>query len=304
MTVGLENVFQIFNNSFGETGQREISPIDLGPFSPKSVVRNKQVNSLSLTYGITNRLQIKAALPVVLYKERSVFVVTENDSLSMDKDYFKSLGVNAEREGNGFGDATVDVSFQLLQESNNKLGVRVGLTSRLPTGRKDPVNIVDENNYTIPSGAGETVFIPNISARLLQYPYSHLFSVNYEYSIGGKKKFPPYRFYLNYNPGFSTIDYFYQSPPIFHIDYSFNFHLNDWMAISNSLSYNRQKAKTTVLVSYWKEIEVPDSWAMVYTNRISFQVKKYRINQVINVPLKGKNRPADVSYGLEMQYTF
>jgi hypothetical protein len=82
---------------------------------------------------------------------------------------------------------------------------------------------------------------------------------------------------------------------------SFNLHLNEWIVLSNEFNY---KYNEKGVIKYKVEETVDPAWEFCYQPGLYFQVRRFRISEVVQVPLMGKNNSADPLYLMQVQYTF
>ncbi|NMC40001.1 MAG: transporter [Bacteroidales bacterium] len=240
--------------------------------------------SLQLVYGFTNRIELALVFP---YKFKSIHLSFLNEVPFSDT----SLLIKLKTKGNGLGDITVGVNIQIIEGSKNKPSLTGTLTASLPTGRKDPTNIKDLLIYDYPTGSGELSLIPELIFRKVTYPFSWSLFAGLQYGFGCDKIMVPNEEVSHFKSGIR-----------WQTGGNFNFLVNDWIAIQNELVFDNKKADTykgnTILAS------TPgyDSWALFYSPGLSFQFKKFRLNQGFAIPLAGKMTMADPQFNLTLQY--
>ena len=232
-------------------------------------------------YGLTDRLQVEIDIP---YKIGQVFQSLRYEMPINNIDSVVAWNVN----GSGIGDLTFSAGYQLIMAAINRPSVSVYVDFTAPTGQKNPTNVVDERNYTLPQGSGEPSLDINLKMRRINFPYAYSGYITYNMFFGGSKIFYP-----------GEEEKKFKSGNYLNVGGSFDFHLNDWIALQNGLdAYFYAKDE----VSGVKDPE--NKWLIQYFPRLTFQIKRLRLAQAITVPLKGKSAGADVSYFLIVQYMF
>ena len=230
---------------------------------------------LILQYGITDRIQVAADLP---YQTQDLFLSFRAE-LPGEIVQFKLEG-----SGSGIGDASIGVSYQLLTETITRPSVKVTATGIIPTGEKNPTELTD-----FPVGSGHYALDVALSLRKISYPFSYSAFTSYKLNMSGAKQFD-----------FGGPETSFNDGDLLTISAAFNFHMNEWLALTNDFYY---------FYSFADEENgqvVPDtkSWTVQYTPRLSFQIKRLRVNQVIQIPLFGKLSGADPGFILIVQYVF
>jgi len=233
---------------------------------------------LSAQYGITNRIEASLYIPYVMDKINTVLLVDYQITAPA-----KLLG---EVKGFGLGDVYTGVKAQAILEQEWWPSVTVGTYLKLPTGRKSPSNVIDLNQYDKATGSGEISLEINMQARKIVYPYSFTFLSGYEYRFGGMKVHAPFEEVKTFKSG----NFYYAIGGI-------NFHLNDWICVTNDLTYS-YKGRNTLEQSLTGNI----SSELLWTPNIHFQIKRLRLAQGFMVPLMGRNAGADPRYLLILQY--
>ena len=230
-------------------------------------------------YGITDKLQVGFGLP---YTSKEL-TLSNNFEVPLSDIYMHSKW---EQSGSGLSDISLFADYQLLTQSENS-GLVGQFTLTLPTGRKNPSEIIDENNFRAPTGNGAMVVDLAMKYRKTKYPMMYEGRVGYALYMKGKKQFEPNGNELSFRDG----NHLYMSA-------SHGYHLNDWLAVINDINYNIFGVDTVdgVKASTMSTFDI--SWMP----RLSFQIKRVRFNQGLTVPLKGRLSGADVSYILIVQY--
>jgi hypothetical protein len=124
--------------------------------------------------------------------------------------------------------------------------------------------------------------------RKIQYPFAYNFFVGYKYCFPGEKILV----------AGDTEDRPFQSGASFHVSSSFNMHLNSWIVFRNFADVSFYEG------SEMDEVKGEKTRAFNYTPGLSFQLKQFRLDQIVTFPIAGKNAGADVSYSFIVLYTF
>lgn len=276
LRAGMSVTFGVVDKYFNDKGKKL--------YFPESLWATSWSTPLVVQYGITDRLAVSLLAPYTS-EDRTNSSTIYAPGLDQDQDNGWNL------KGSGIGDILVDIRYQLLQESLSAPSIigEVGIT--FPTGRKNPTNIKDDFDFTLPTGYGEFVVDAGVRVRKTIYPFSYTVYGRYTHSFGGSKLFQP-----------SDIEERdFQSGPRFDAGGNVNFLLNDWIALANELNFfysgegSRQDAA---------EGELLTQWAFSYEPRLLFQIKQFRVGEAVRIPLKGKSVAGDPLYVLLVQYVF
>lgn len=237
---------------------------------------------LLLQYGITDRLQVTAALPY-LKQDLSLSYRAEAPGLGF---YGQQ---KLEGEGNGLTDIWVGLDYQLVTETVTRPSLKAMLTVTFPSGEENPVEISSDEVFDIPVGSGRYSIDAALSIRKISYPFSYSGYVSYTMHLEGSKQ-----------PALGQPEETFNDGNMLTLSGGFNFHMNEWLALKNDVYYFNF-AKDTV-----EGQDVPDSksWTIQYTPTLSFQIKRLRVNQAIQIPLFGKMAGADPGFILVVQYMF
>jgi hypothetical protein len=238
---------------------------------------------LDLQYGITDRIQVSTQIP---YKREKIYYATEIIVPSYDT----SVVVYYKADGNGLGDISLSASYQILKEDTRKPSLVAKLFLTIPTGRKNPVNIVDEKKFDRPTGYGETTLDLNLQLRKVFYPYSATIYTSYLYHFKGKKIF---------NPGEDQVSF--KSGDLLYVGGNLNIHLNDWIVLGNEVAF----------LKWWDDkffgitaadVGMTGRWIINYQPSLVFQIRRFRFFEVIQFPVFGRSVAADPQYILGLQY--
>jgi hypothetical protein len=239
---------------------------------------------LDLDYGITDRIQVNAIFPFRFDKIESMMII--NDPLTSDQfirtDVEKAYGIS---------DISLGLAWQVLQEAESRPSLTAYVSLEMPSGRKEPADVVEDSltlRFKGSTGNGEFALNISLRARKIIYPFSVEFFSGVDYGFGGEKSPWPGEEAVSFKPGM-----------IFFTQPGLNFHLNDWICVTNDLSFqyfgkDRIAGETQDLVR----------WNLQWVPYIHFQVKRLRLAQGITVPLAGRNMVADPSYLILISYLF
>lgn len=253
-------------------------------YYPVSMWGSKYQYTLGLRYGITDRLEADVSLPLVNQRVENYFVVRMP---VVNADY----SVSGKLKGRGIGDANLTLKYQIIPEKEKKITLTAFSDVTFPTGQKNPTDIKDFNDYKLPTGAGYFAAGIWIYARKIIYPYSFTTLLNYNYCFWGSKimdaeAVTPVKF---------------RAGDRFMASGSFNLHLNDWIALANEIYYfhwGKGQEKNGITT------ETDPSWTLDYNPRLVFQIRRFRIFEIVSVPMLGKDNSADPAYSMTVQYTF
>lgn len=235
-------------------------------------------------YGITDRLQVEATIPYV-----------SNLRQSQSRLYVPSIDTTVEYsftlKGNGIGDCYLTLKYQILDEEASKASLTGSIDLTIPTGEKDPTNIEGPTSFDPPIGNGYFASTFGLKFRKIQYPFSYAGYLYYTYKFHGSKILDPS----------DTDETEFKDGNHLDAGASFNFHLNEWIALTNELNiYSRAKDKI--------DNEIPEdaiaAWAVSYEPRLVFQIKRLRVGEAVRIPLYGRGVSADPLYVLIAQYVF
>jgi hypothetical protein len=238
---------------------------------------------LDLQYGITDRIQVTSQIP---YQREKIYFATEILLPGRDSSIIEYYKAN----GNGLGDISISASYQILKEDTRRPSLVTKLFLTLPTGRKNPTNIIDGKKYDRPTGYGETTIDLHLQLRKIFYPYSATIYTSYLYHFKGKKIF---------NPGEDQVSF--KSGDLLYVGGSFNIHLNDWIVLGNEVAF----------LKWWDDkffgitaadVGMTGRWVINYQPSLVFQIRRFRFFEVIQFPVFGHSVAADPQYILGLQY--
>jgi hypothetical protein len=235
-------------------------------------------------YGITDRFQVEAAIPLVMdirQSESRIYVPSADTTV----DYSFTL------KGRGLSDCYLTIKYQILNEKASNTSLTGSIDVLFPTGEKNPTDINGETDYNPPLGNGYFATTLALKFRKIQYPYSYAGHLYYTYKLPGSKIMDPSDVE---ETGFKDGNYL-------EVGANFNIHLNEWIALTNEVNWAHW-AKNEI------DGEIPDdaiaAWAVSYEPRLVFQIKRFRIGEAVRIPLVGKGVSADPLYVMIAQYVF
>ena len=241
-------------------------------------------HELNFSYGITDRFQFSSQIP---YNRETRYFASEIILPGYDTSQIQYSSL----KGNGLGNISISICYQILKEELRKPSLMAKLFILIPTGRKNPANIVNNQKYDLPPGNGETRMDFNLQLRKIFYPYSARINICYSYFFKAKKIFVPGEEEISFKSG-----------NIFYIDISYNMHLNDWIVLSNEVAFqkwldDKYFGETT------RDQGISGRWGINYQPALVFQIRRFRFSEAIQFPLYGKNFfGADPVYTLGLQY--
>jgi hypothetical protein len=239
-----------------------------------------------LQYGISDRFMVEVSLPYV----RNRIFQSFRYEVPIDPTNELAEPTSWETKGSGIGDMEVALAYQLITETPSRPAVGAVLRVTLPTGTKDVTDDNDDNpfSYTTPTGQGEVAINTTIRLRKVNYPFAYGGSVGYVFKNEVTKvtevNAPPVA---------------YKNGNFLNLSGFINFSLNDWVAMRNFLEYYHID-KDQIDGSETGE----KKWLIEYSPGFSFQLKRFRFDQFVIIPLKANLGAADPSYILLFQYTF
>jgi hypothetical protein len=231
-------------------------------------------------YGLTDRMEINLWVPYMMNSNEHVLIL--DDPASSQTTYTGNV------RGFGLGDMALGISAQVLKEQEHLPSVTVATYMELPTGRKNPANENAYLEFDEATGSGEFSLGFDAQFRKIVYPYSFEFTSGFEWKTGGQKIHFPGEKQKSFKSG-----------NVVYAIAGINFHLNDWICITNDVNY-------TYIGKYTLEDSLAEHPSMVFswTPNIHFQIKKIRIAQGILIPIVGRNYGADPGYIFMFQYIF
>lgn len=276
LRVGTLLNYRVVDKYFTDTGKKE--------YYVTSTWGSKSAYNLTLQYGLSDRFQIDLITEYMNMRQESqsteIVAATNSTKITV-----------ARQKGLGIGDSHVSLKYQLLPEAKYKLSLTGALNVTVPTGEKNPKNILSANQYDLPVGDGTYSIGLNLSARSIAYPYSFTCYLGYTKNFTGTK-------IIN---AADPIEKKFRFGNIFEGGLGANLHLNEWIVMANEINfYHEGQGKIDNIISD----KMPVSWAASYEPSLIFQVKRFRLGESVKIPVKGKNVPADPLYVVMIQYVF
>jgi hypothetical protein len=276
LRAGILMNYRVVDKYFTDSGTKE--------YYVTSTWGSKSSYNLTLQYGLNDRFQIDLITEYMNTQQESqnteIAAGTNTPTVSI-----------AKQKGLGFGDSHFSLKYQFLPESKYKISLTGGINVSLPTGEKNPTNIKSANQYNLPVGDGMYALGLSLSARRIAYPYSFTGFFSYTNNFAGTKII---------NRG-DLIEKKFRFGNLLEAGLSANLLLNDWIVMANEINFCHQgDGEIDNIVSNM----MPASWAASYEPSLIFQVKRFRLGESVNIPLKGKNVPADPLYVIMIQHIF
>jgi hypothetical protein len=239
----------------------------------------------SVMYGVTDRLMLGLEIP---YMHERYFMTNEIVLPGLDSTFVLESRVNAI----GLSDIDFSVDYQMIYLNEGKTSLKAQVYITLPTGRKNPENIVNSTNYDKPTGLGYVSIDTRLAFRQIVYPYSFSGYASYKYNLKGSKIHYPGEEEVSFRDGANL-----------YLGGSFNVHLNDWIAFMNEIAFSTWSKDTYDAITS-ADVKFTGRYLINYQPSLVFQVRRFRFFEVVQFPLKGKNTGADPGYVFGLQYTF
>lgn len=268
---GLIFTYAFFDKIFDENNEK-ISPFESITAQSRSITAIAQ-------YGLTDRLQINLRVPYISNKFNS-------SSIEEWPGVDSVISYHWQQDAKGLGDIELELFYQVLTEKPTRPSVTLRTNFRANTGKKDITNIKDENNYDAPPGTGEPRLSVDVHLRKIFYPYSFTFTARYDYYFGGNKVIKPGKDEVSFRTG-----------NMIAVMGSANFHVNEWIALVNDIMYFYGRGDEEDGIKIFSE-----KWAFIYHPYLYFQIKRLRLAQSVEIPVKGCVYTADPQYILILQY--
>jgi hypothetical protein len=270
---GIMFTYAFVDKIFDENNEK-ISPFESVTAQSRSVTAIAQ-------YGLTDRFQINLRAPYISDKLNS-------SSIEEWPGVDSVISYHWQQDAKGLGDIELEVFYQVLTEKQLRPSVTLRTNFRFNTGEKNPTNVRDKNNFDAPPGSGEPRLSVDVHLRKIIYPYSFTFTAEYDYYFGGKKVITAGEEEQSFKTGNNLI-----------FMGSANFHVNEWIALVNDFKYFYGWQDENV-----GETIIPKKWAFIYHPYLYFQIKRFRLAQSVEIPVKGCAYTADPQYILILQYQF
>ena len=275
LRVGLTYGYSVLDKYFTDEGKKE--------YFPETAWGTNSEISFWGQYGITDRLMVEIGMP---YVSDLTNYHTRTEAPGWDT----TVVLNSSVKGRGLGDLSLSGTYQIIP-SEDKFALKADLNITIPTGEKNLTSADESGNYEQPTGKGFFIINPRITARYVSYPFSYIAYISYSYNFWGSKIMSPW----------DQSETKFKKGDLIAVAGSFNLHLNEWIALTNQLKY-----------SHWGEGEIENvspadhsaSWSFSYEPMLVFQIKRFRLGEAVDIPLKGRMVGADPTYVLMAQYVF
>ena len=239
---------------------------------------------IHLRYGITDRLEVDLTIPFTSKKTETHYNAVWP---SLDSD----ISLSGNYTANGLADCDLTVRYQIIPDIGNNMSLTFWQWLTFPTGEKNHTGVVSDSDFNLPLGTGSFATGSWLNLRKIRYPYSFDFYLSYAIEFQGSKK-------IYYDDAEETK---FKNGNYFWAGSSFNIHLNDWIVLTNDLSF---KYNQKGVIKYSTEETIDPAWILPYQAGLVFQVRRFRISEVVQVSLMGKNNSADPLYVMKALYTF
>lgn len=239
---------------------------------------------LELRYGITSRLTVHVDLPYEFFKLYG----------SMEGRYNLKDSVFVERwkrKGYGLGDFTLGADYQVIKENEGAPSLTLKSTLTLPTGRKNPTNVINAKQYDESTGEGEYQLNEILQCRKVAFPFSYDLSAYFTYYSQGSKQIFPGESETTFKGG-----------NLWQGSATMGYQVNDWICLNNIIIYNF-KQKTTYDDPSYQYLEY-SSQSLNYGFFVYWQIRRLRFLQFVMVPVWGKYTSADPLYTIMLSYAF
>lgn len=253
-------------------------------YIPESTWASSWDVGMILQYGATDRLTFDLVIP---YRNEIWNYYQSYTSAEYNTTQEESWNL----QGKGLSDIFFSTRYQLISESVSSPSLTGSLHITLPVGKKNPENVRGEYDYDLPTGYGTLALQPELRLRKISYPFSYIAYLAYTHNLPGTK--------LIYATDTQESEFKYGNR--IDLGASLNFHINDWVAVTNDLNY--------FFAGKGQQENVPErnlytKWGLSYEARLVFQIRRVRLAEAVRIPLKGKMISADPLYVILLQYTF
>jgi hypothetical protein len=249
-----------------------------------NILTQSRAAGIHAAYGITDRIQVKTTIPFQFDQIKQLYFLTD----PLVSETYTRI---SEERNHGLSDLDVSLAYQVVEETGQLPSITTSAILTLPTGRKSPSNIVMDSLYEKfdgSTGSGEFALKADLRVRKIFYPFSFELFTNLDYSFGGEKIFFPGESLKSFKSGM-----------IFTTQTGINFHLNDWICMTNDIFYIRF-GKDQVE----GELDETTRWQAMWVPSIHFQFKQLRLAQAYSIPLAGRNHMANHTYYIVASYVF
>lgn len=243
---------------------------------------------LSLTVGLSDRIQVSVALPYANESIKGLVKINQTgNQLLPYRVYVRTKGIK---------DLQTEIRVQVLKETKTIPSVVAGFGAWLPTGSnvRTITNKVSTGEYRyedITGGVG-TSMIATLQVRKIVYPY--LFAAEFNYFFGSDGEI------IENNQAIEVLG---ANSAVWQI--TTGMHLNEWITLTGKLFYQRLSFNGDIK----KETAVPlydnsRKELLTFDPTLTFQFGRIRAQQVVSIPMAGKTSNAELEYIAGIQYIF
>lgn len=274
--VGILSYYGVADKMFDEEKNKD--------YIPESTWATSWDIGTLLQYGVTDRLTLDLLIP---YRNE----IWNYYQSYTSAEYNTTQEESWDLQGKGLSDVTFSTRYQLIPESESRPSLTGSLHITLPTGSKNPENVVDNYDYDLPTGYGSVALQPEFRLRRISYPFSYIGYMSYTYNLPGTKIID----------ATDTQESEFKYGNRIDLGASFNFHINDWVAVTNDLNYFFTGKGEQENIA---ERDLYTKWGLSYETMLVFQIRRVRLAEAVRIPIKGKMISADPLYVILVQYTF
>lgn len=232
-------------------------------------------------YGVTDRLQVGLDVP---YIDQTVTLSIIQEAPGFD--IFEE--VRFEQSGNGIGDISLSGIYQIITETETRPAFTGAVVLTLPSGEKN-VKPINGDQAELPVGSGRFSSELRLNLRKARYPFLFSGFASYKYNFEGNKVI---------DPGEPAVDF--QDGGLFSVSGLVGYHVNEWMAIINDINYSSIGKNEVAGIT----TDSDSKFSLDYSPRLSFQIQRLRVNQVLRFPIVGRLSSADPGITVIVQYVF
>lgn len=245
-------------------------------------------NQLSVIYGISDRFQISVMLPHINSTIRNIqnFNQVGNQQISVKADV-TTIGVK---------DLQTDFRFQFLKETNKLPSILGGITLSLPTANNERSILLDSTTFNsrikdFTGGVGTTI-LTTLQLRKIIYPY--LFAADFTYYFGGEGEIVQ---------NGQAIEVVGVNSATWQL--TAGMHLNEWITLSGKIFYHHFFIENNIEPNnIYSLFDYSTREFMYFIPTLTFQFGRLRCEQIISIPISGKNSSAESEYSASLLYTF
>jgi hypothetical protein len=243
------------------------------------------ITQTQLEYGLTDRLQVNASL-VYLFKQSQIGALEHGSYTDTVYD------ISNIHKGHGMNSIHTGVSFQIIPQKEDRKSSLTGTVDVLiPVGHKNLHHIKGFWDYDLPTSDGYFATQLDLAYKKIFYPFSWTVEAAYTYNFSCKKADNSFQEYTN------------RAGNVLEVRSGLNFHLNEWIALTNKLTF-RSAAQTTETYDTGEIKTYMKNDILHYTGYLVFHVKRCRISEGVQATVTAKSRRADNLFYLNFEYLF